>query len=112
MTSKTKNPDVAAAYIDFITNAAASTVLADTGNLPAVPPASYKPKAGTLAADILTEWNTISSTDGLVPYLDYATTTFYNTLSAGMQELLAGQQSPAQFTQALQADYAAFTADK
>lgn len=112
MTSKTKNPDVAAAYIDFITNAAASTVLAATGNLPAVPPPSYKPKAGTLAADILTEWDTISTTDGLVPYLDYATTTFYNTLSAGMQELLAGQQTPAQFTQALQADYAAFTAKK
>lgn len=112
MTSKTKNPDVAAAYIDFITNAGASVTLADTGNLPAVPPASYKPKAGTLANDILTEWDTISSTDGLVPYLDYATTTFYNTLSAGMQELLALHQTPAQFTQALQADYSAFTASK
>lgn len=112
MTSKTKNPDVAAAYIDFITNAAASETLAATGNLPAVLPASYKPRPGTLADDILTQWDTISTTDGLVPYLDYATTTFYNTLSAGMQELLAGQQTPAQFTQALQTDYAAFTASK
>lgn len=34
MTSKTKHPDVAAAYIDFVTNAASSKVLVDTGTCP------------------------------------------------------------------------------
>ena len=36
ITSKSKNPDVAAAYIDFITNANAAKVLAETNNLPAM----------------------------------------------------------------------------
>ena len=39
ITSVSKHPDVAAAYIDFITNANAAQVLIDTGNLPAVLPA-------------------------------------------------------------------------
>ncbi len=37
VTSKTENPDLAAAYIDFITNDEAMAVLADTGSLAALP---------------------------------------------------------------------------
>ena len=37
ITSKSKNADVAAAYIDFITNAEAAEVLVETDNLPAMP---------------------------------------------------------------------------
>ncbi len=40
--------------------------------------------------------------------LDYTTPTFYDTLTAGMQELLGGQSDPQQFVDALQTDYAAF----
>ena len=36
ITSKSKHPDAAAAYIDFITNADAMPVLAENGNLPVV----------------------------------------------------------------------------
>src|SRR4051794_4195319 len=36
ITSKSKHPDVAAAYIDFLTNADAAKVLVDTNNLPAM----------------------------------------------------------------------------
>ena len=37
ITQKSENADVAAAYIDFITDANAAKVLAETGNLPAMP---------------------------------------------------------------------------
>ena len=56
ITTGSKHPDVAAAYIDFITNAGAAQVLIDNGNLPAVPPADWTPKAGTLQADVANEW--------------------------------------------------------
>ena len=36
ITAKSKNPDVAAAYIDFLTNAKAADVLVETDNLPAM----------------------------------------------------------------------------
>jgi raffinose/stachyose/melibiose transport system substrate-binding protein len=108
ITSKSAHPDVAAAYIDFITNAKAAQLLLDTGNLPAVLPSGYQPRPGTLAADIATQYADVQKADGVVPYLDYATPTFYDTITAAVQELLGGQSDPQQFVDTLQKDYAAF----
>ncbi|MGE0216287.1 extracellular solute-binding protein [Mycolicibacterium sp.] len=108
ITSKSAHPDVAAAYIEFITNAKAAQLLLDTGNLPTVLPSDYQPEPGTLAADIATQYRDVQKADGEVPYLDYATPTFYDTITAGMQELLGGQADPQQFVDRLQKDYAAF----
>jgi raffinose/stachyose/melibiose transport system substrate-binding protein len=108
VTSKTENPDVAAAYINFITDAHADDVLAETGNLPAVAPPSYEPEAGTLSADVFAEWQQISENDGLVPFLDYATPTFYDTLTANLQQLLGGKLDAEEFTTNLDADHDAF----
>ncbi|GAA3628232.1 extracellular solute-binding protein [Microlunatus ginsengisoli] len=112
ITSKTKNADAAAAYVDFVTNEAASEVLVKTGNLPAVVPDSDKPAAGTLAAAITDSYVAISKSNGITPYLDYATPTFYDTLTAAAQDLVAGKQTPQQFTQTLQDDYAKFNQDR
>ncbi len=107
ITSGSKHPDVAAAYIDFITNANAAQVLIDNGNLPAVPPDSWKPAEGTLQGDVASQWKRVSG-GGLVPYLDYATPTFYDTLSASVQQLTAEKLTPQEFADQLQKDYAAF----
>jgi raffinose/stachyose/melibiose transport system substrate-binding protein len=47
-----------------------------------------------------------------VPYLDYATPTFYDTLSAAVQQLTANKLTPQQFAEQLQKDYAAFLKTK
>ncbi|MGO4419760.1 extracellular solute-binding protein [Streptomyces sp. MCAF7] len=108
VTSKSKHPDVAAAYIDFLVNDAGMKVSADNGNLPALPPASYSPRSGTVHADVLAAWKSVSEKDGLLPYLDYTTPTFYDTLTAAVQELMAGQISPDKFGQTLQTDHDSF----
>lgn len=108
LTTKTEHPDAAAAYVAFITDAQATQELVKTGNLPAVVPADPAPTPGTLAADITGAYTTISQSNGIAPYLDYATPTFYDTLTAAMQDLVGGHQSPEQFSQTLQDDYAAF----
>ncbi|GAA2010504.1 extracellular solute-binding protein [Nakamurella flavida] len=108
ITGKTTKTDAAAAYIDFITNPAAAAVLLENGNLPAVVPADYTPAAGSLESDVISTWNTVNETNGLVPYLDYATPTFYDTITAAVQELVAGQYTPQQFADTLQADAAKF----
>jgi raffinose/stachyose/melibiose transport system substrate-binding protein len=112
ITTGSKHPDVAAAYIDFITNAGAAQVLLDNGNLPVVLPADWAPKAGTLQADVAAEWKRVNSGSGLVPYLDYATPTFYDTLSAAVQQLTAKKLTPQQFGEQLQKDYADFLKSK
>jgi raffinose/stachyose/melibiose transport system substrate-binding protein len=111
MTSKTKYPDVAAAYINFVTDAGSAKVLEQTGNLPLVPSDAGAGGAG-LASEVTASWKAISTSGGLVPYLDYATKTFYDTLTAAVQQLTGGQASPQQFCQTLQADYKTFLAKK
>ncbi|NAZ76091.1 extracellular solute-binding protein [Kineococcus sp. T13] len=112
ITAGTANANAAAAYVDFVTDAAASQVLVDTGNLPAVAPEGYQAPQGTLAGDIAAGWQAVSEGGGLVPYLDYATPTFYDTLTGAVQQLTGGQSTPEQFAQALQADYESFQQDR
>jgi len=107
VTSKSENPDVAAAYIDFLTNADASKVLVETGNLPAME--STAQPSTPAAEDVFEAWRALNEQDGLVPYLDYATPTFYDDITAAVQRLLAGRVAPDAFASGLQDDYTSFT---
>jgi raffinose/stachyose/melibiose transport system substrate-binding protein len=103
ITSASKHPDVAAAYIDFLTDANAAKVLVETNNLPAMKNAPAP--SGGINAEIAGAWQKLNAADGVIPYLDYTTPTFYNTLTASVQELMGGKQSPQQFTAGVQKDY-------
>ena len=107
ITAKSKNADVAAAYIDFLTNSEAADVQVETDNLPAMA-ASVRPKS-PVGQDIFTAWKDLSDSDGLTPYMDYATPTFYDDFSGAVQKLMAGKLKPDAFTKAVQEDYAKFT---
>lgn len=112
ISSKTKNADAAAAYVDFISNSSAAKEIVGSGNLSTVLPDSYQPEAGTLANAIATQYREVQKADGVVPYLDYTTTTFYDTLTSNMQNLVARQEDPSRFTTALQSDYQKFLESK
>ena len=43
--------------------------------------------------------------DGLIPYLDYTTPTFYDDISGGVQRLMAAKDTPAQFAKSMQSVY-------
>lgn len=104
ITQKSKHPNVAAAYINFLTSKHAAKVMADTGNLPAVPGATSPKSKYAVDKDMFRDWKKINSVDGLVPYLDYSSPTFYDTITAALQELIGGSLSPKQFADKLQSD--------
>lgn len=109
VTTASENPDVAAAYIDFITDANAARVLVETDNLPAMTiPDGIAPTEG-LTGDIFAAWRALSEANGIIPYLDYATPTFYDDISGAIQEMLAGKQSPEKFASGVEAKYSEFT---
>ncbi len=110
ITASAKNPDVAAAYIDFITDANAAKVLVDTDNLPAMKGAPA-PASG-VSVDVANSWQKLNEADGVIPYLDYTTPTFYDDISAAIQELLAGKQKPAQFTAGVEKAFTKWTASR
>ncbi|HYO19891.1 MAG TPA: extracellular solute-binding protein [Dermatophilaceae bacterium] len=109
ITSASKNPDAAAAYINFLTSDDAMKVIAKTGNLPVLKSAELAPASGA-GKDVYAAYGLVTTKGNLLPYLDYATPTFSDTLGAALQDLIAGKQTPQKFTQTLQADYGAFVA--
>ena len=82
------------------------TVIAEAGNLPVVD-ADAQQVDGLLAGEVFAAWAQVGEEDLLVPYLDYATETFYDTITAAVQDLLAGQRSPQEFLEHLEAEYSA-----
>ncbi|MDP4504227.1 extracellular solute-binding protein [Nonomuraea turcica] len=107
ITAKSPNPDAAAAYINFITSADAMKVLTETGNLP-VAETDQQSVAKGPQQDVFTAFGTVTAKNGLVPYLDYATPTFADTLGAALQDLLAKKATPQEFLATLEKDYKTF----
>jgi raffinose/stachyose/melibiose transport system substrate-binding protein len=107
ITKQSKHPDVAAAYIDHLTNAEASKVLAETGNLPAIPGGEEAIPEG-LPSDVFESWNELREADGLIPYLDYTTPTAGDEFSGSIQEMLAGKADPKAFTADIQGQFEKF----
>lgn len=113
ITSRSEHPEVAAAYLDFLTSEHAANVMTGHGVLPAVPgTAAAAVPAESVDGQMLDGWRRLNDADGLVPYLDYTTPTFYDTLSEQLQGVIAGTVSPERFTAAAQRDYAAFLAEQ
>ncbi|MFI6348641.1 extracellular solute-binding protein [Streptomyces sp. NPDC050560] len=113
VTSKTKHPDVAAAYLDHLTGAHAANVMSQEGVLPIIPGS----EAATLPKDsadgqMVAGWQALNAHDGLVPYLDYTTPTFYDFLSAKLQDVISGKLDPDRLGPDMQKEYAAFLAQQ
>ncbi|NRQ38656.1 extracellular solute-binding protein [Nonomuraea sp. NN258] len=107
ITAKSRHPDAAAAYLNFITDAAAMRVLTAKGLLPIADTAAQSVPEGP-RRDMFTAFGTATASQALVPYLDYATPTFADTLGAALQDLLAGEAKPAEFLATLEKDYKTF----
>lgn len=103
-----RHADLAAAYLDALTNGQAADVLVAAGSLPVVAPSAARVPADTAQADVLHAWGAVAGHGGLVPALDYVTPTFHRTLAARLRDLLAGRVPPARFADPLQRDFAAF----
>jgi raffinose/stachyose/melibiose transport system substrate-binding protein len=101
ITSQSEHPDVAAAYIDFLTDPNAATVLTETDNLPAMKLDAPEP-TGALSKEVSAAWKALGDADGLVPYADYTTPTFGDDLGGAIQQMLAGKTSATEFTSDVQ----------
>ncbi len=107
VTEASKNPDVAAAYLDFITSPDAMTRYSDAGGLPVYDTDKQSP-SGT-QAQMFDAWQTATGEDALTPYLDWATPNSTDLVPTQVQDLMGEKTSPADFLAKLQDDYASFT---
>lgn len=106
--AKSRDHDAAAAYIDFVTGKRAMNLLQRNQTLTVVPPTDPAREVPALQEAITRQWRAITAGRQLLPYPDYATPSFWDTLTASAQDLLAKQQAPREFLEVLQDDYAGF----
>jgi raffinose/stachyose/melibiose transport system substrate-binding protein len=57
-------------------------------------------------------WEQLNAADGLVPYLDYTTPDFYDSLSADLQGVIDGSLSPGELSSKMQRSYSGFQEKK
>ena len=67
-------------------------VVADNGNCTATK-AKVKVPSG-IDTEVFNAWTKANDEDAIVPYLDWATPTMYDTITAAIQELMAGKTTP------------------
>ena len=105
----TDKADLAAEYLNWMISPRAAELWAKAGMLPAMSlPESADIETDNLFGDTLKAWETINKNNAVGHYIDWATPTFYDTLVSELQKLLGGMSTPAEFTAAVQKDYAAY----
>ncbi|HET9724299.1 MAG TPA: extracellular solute-binding protein [Actinomycetota bacterium] len=107
-----EHPDAAAAYVDWMTSDHAADLLLPTGQIPLRIGTPVQAEEGTVLADVVGAAASVSDANGMVPYLDWATPTFYDTTTAAIQELMADRITPQEFVSRIDADYVAFQSSR
>ena len=112
--AKAAHPDLAAEYINFITDPANNAAWVANGQVPASVSGTETQlvadnKITGVSADAITKWSSLAKDGTTLPFPDWATPTWYDTISKSAQSLEAGQMTPEEFVKALQDDYGAFT---
>jgi ABC-type glycerol-3-phosphate transport system substrate-binding protein len=103
ISSKTKHPNEAAAFLDFMRSPEAAKVQFETGFMPVDNKSEVQ--ASGVTADIAGEFRKVVADDGIVPFPDFASPNMIDRLTAGVQGLLSKQTTPENFLAALQASW-------
>ena len=108
VSAKSKYPDVDAALINWLVAAPGSAKLMYAQNqIPAVlnaPPATGNPYLSSIAKG----WQTLVKANGLTLFPDWSSDTMLTTMGTNFQKMMAGRQSVADTTKAIQADWTTF----
>ncbi|MGW6541218.1 ABC transporter substrate-binding protein [Streptomyces sp. NPDC055051] len=106
ISTKAKNPDLAAAFLNFLTSPEAGQIQLDNGFMPVSQDASIKAAEGSVRAEFVEAWGKVGKSNGLTPYFNNATATMNDVLTSQGQQLIADKVEPADYLKAVQAEWA------
>lgn len=112
VTSNAEDADLAAEYLDWMVSDRAAELWVNAGFLPAMPVDSSTIDSESLLGQVLTVWNQVNEANALGHYLDWASPGMYDTITASVQELMAGRITPEAFLQRLDDEYQAYLASR
>jgi raffinose/stachyose/melibiose transport system substrate-binding protein len=96
ITSSSRHANLAAAFIDFMSNEDWARELFAAGDIAPFTPAGFHPQMPSkVTADIYTAWQDVLAHDTLLPYLDSSAPSGGEVIFPTMQAILAGELDPA-----------------
>jgi raffinose/stachyose/melibiose transport system substrate-binding protein len=104
ISAKTKNPDLAAAYLDWIAGPDAAQELVETQQVPAAIDATAE-MGDPLGQQVKDGWDELVEAGGLTLYPDWSSPTMLQTMGQSFQEMLAGRISPQDVIDRVQSDW-------
>ncbi len=104
ISAKTKQPDLAAAYLDWITGPSAGEELVKTQQVPAVTDGTAE-MTDPLGQEVKAGWDQLVESGGLTLFPDWSSPTMLQTIGQGFQEMLVGRTSPEDLAKSIQADW-------
>ena len=90
----------------------AAELWVEAGTVPIKAIDPSKISTSPLFADLMKAWGYMNTNDAVGHYLDWASPTFFDTVTASIEELQSFQITPEEFLQQLEADYAAYLEEK
>jgi ABC-type glycerol-3-phosphate transport system substrate-binding protein len=106
ISSKSENPNVAAAFLDYLGSPEAADVQFEGGFMPVNKDAEVD--ATGLKAEIATAFSSLVEVDGIVPFPDFAAPAMIDQLTAGIQALISKQSTSDQFLATLQGTWSEY----
>ncbi len=101
--AKSKNANVAAAFLDFMATQEAAQLQVDAGLMPVG--IGVDVTADGLPGVLVAAYQEIVAGSGVVAFPDFATTGMLDVLKPGLQAVIAGQMTTDEFLAALQAEW-------
>jgi len=109
ISSKTKYPDLAAAWLNYIiASPEAQKLMYAQQQIPSPSDAAAPPAGDPYLGQVTDAFRQVADDDGLMLYTDWASPTMYQTLASNFQKLMAGQTSAKDMAAAVQADWSKF----
>ncbi|KAB2340231.1 ABC transporter substrate-binding protein [Actinomadura rudentiformis] len=100
ISSKTKHPNVAAAFLDYLSSPEAAKIQFETGFMPVDPKADVG--ATGLRGEIAAAFGPVSQKNGIVPFPDFASPGMIDKLTPGVQGLISSKMTTDDFLSSLQ----------
>jgi raffinose/stachyose/melibiose transport system substrate-binding protein len=95
ITAASRQADLAAEFIDFMTQEAFAVQLAAGGDISPIDLGDRAPRMPSrLAGDVFAAWQSVLANGTLLPYLDFSAPNGAEVLYPTMQSIMAGQETP------------------
>lgn len=109
---KSELADLGAEYINFLHSPRAADLWLQAGLIPAMAADESLLVPDTLITDTYIAWQKLNESNALGHYLDWATPTFYNTITSSLQQLEGSKLTPEEFIDVLEKDYQDYLSTK